>query len=193
MKTTIFSFLILACPLVSFASHGLVPCGLNGSIQERIQDCSEKHPGKQKWKKNFNLVKRNRDLQGIFQDKKTGLIWGASLGKMSFEKASKICSDSRLDQNIDLPGLKWRLPSVLEFKVAAKNNIVEILAPTPVRRSADDLGILRHHGLWTSTVTKSFNDGFKVISVFTTWNENVKEGYNRGESYVTRCVARQQL
>lgn len=107
---------------------------------------------------------------------------------MGFEKASKVCSDVRADELIDLPELHWRLPSADEYKTAARNNIVDILAPTPSRPDRDDIGILRHHRLWTSTITHSFNDGFKVISVFSTWNKQIGEGYNRGESHQVRCV-----
>jgi hypothetical protein len=95
-------------------------CGLTGSVEERIKDCSAQSDSINGI---FVLVSR-AGLNEVFMDKNTKLIWSDSLAaKMNHPDAEKACR-SDLKEMAGISG-SWRLPSINEYKTA--NGIRESL------------------------------------------------------------------
>lgn len=108
----ILLLLLLLLPVLSFAK----PCGLTGTVTERISECAVS-------KGNFALVSTNEKEQEIYKDLKTGLIWGSRI-PVDFNNygSQKACGDE-LAQTHGLTDLRWRLPSIKEFEQAAAHGM----------------------------------------------------------------------
>ena len=91
------------------------PCGLRGSIEQRIDDCKLQND-------NFVLVTRTEKQKEVYQDLRTGLLWSHRLERMNFDDASDAC-DSDMDEAGYLSGYSWSLPSQSEYQVAEKHGI----------------------------------------------------------------------
>lgn len=119
------------------------PCGLTGPISERIENCSYQ----EKSKYSLVLVTRTPDLEEVYKDLATGLIWSDRLAsKMNLTMADKACRSSDLSQKGHLKGL-WRLPSVEEYSYAS-----ERLLPILPGMYGDD----ENYWFWTSSTRMSF-------------------------------------
>jgi hypothetical protein len=103
---------LLLFPLLSFAK----PCGLTGTVSERIAECAVT-------KGNFVLVSTNEKEQEIYKDTKSGLIWGARI-PVDFNNygSQKACSDE-LAETHGLTSIRWRLPSIREFEQASSHGM----------------------------------------------------------------------
>lgn len=123
--------IILICLLLSCSAFGSVPCGLSGSIEERIQDCSLNEDSA-KW--GFILVTRMKNLEEIWKNQKSRLIWSDPLSDyMNQPDAIKAC------QNFEAAGIpkgSWRLPEIDERSI-----------PMPISILSYD----RHSWFWSST------------------------------------------
>lgn len=111
------------------------PCGLTGTIQERIKDCNIT-------KGNFVLVVQTENNLEFYKDLKTGLIWGSRIiSDFNHYGSHKACDEEISGYQI-LSSLKWRLPTIREFEVAAVNGMKASLpnmeysywSSTPVKR-----------------------------------------------------------
>lgn len=110
------------------------PCGLEGSVDHRIQDCGLT-------KGNFGLVSRNEKGNEIYKDLKTGLLWGDRIPvDFNHYGSSKACSAENFESLV-LPEAKWRLPTINEFEVAASHNMKNALPRM-------------FHAFWSSTSMK---------------------------------------
>jgi hypothetical protein len=128
MKTTFLSALLSAGFLIG-QSHAQdtkrIPpsvnaCGLDGSIEERIEDCSEQ-------KKGFVLVTRTQEGKEVHKEVSTGLLWSDRLpSRMTHNDAGKACK-ADLEEVGGISGVTWRLPSDEEYRKAEKNGIREAL------------------------------------------------------------------
>lgn len=119
MRKTIFASLIFAAmPVITLAA---TPCGLKGSIKERIQDCRPSA----KVDDEFQLVVRTQEGHEVYQGRRTGVIWSADLGKKPMNylnsKVGKICSTARPEFG-GIEG-KWILPPVQRYIQALKYGI----------------------------------------------------------------------
>jgi hypothetical protein len=143
------------------------PCGLSGSVEERIKDCSVQETSS---KGNFVLVSRSKNFVEINKDTKSGLLWSDHLSsKMTYSNALKACKDLK-----EMEGVagSWRLPSIDEYNTAESNGI---------RSSLPNM----NHWFWSSSVHDSDTG---VALVFFGVNGNV---YNigGGDYNSVRCVA----
>lgn len=99
--------------LLSFLSTGLfaaeVPCGKEGTLEERIKNCNVT-------KENFVLVARSESGLEIYKDMKSGIIWSDRIS-MDFNHygSQKACSGEVPELDL-FKELKWRLPTVREFE-----------------------------------------------------------------------------
>lgn len=110
------------------------PCGLEGSIDQRIQDCGLT-------KGNFSLVSRNEKGHEIYKDLKTGLLWGDRIPvDFNHYGSSKACSSDIFESGL-LAEARWRLPTINEFEVAASHGMKEVLPRM-------------YHAFWSSTSMK---------------------------------------
>jgi hypothetical protein len=108
----------------AFDSINNTPCGLNGSVDERIHDCSSR-PDSQK--EGFVLVARTTDFKEVHKELSTGLLWSDTLPtQMDRLNAKNACKDT-IAEGAGLSGVSWRLPSINEFKEAEKSGIRKAL------------------------------------------------------------------
>jgi hypothetical protein len=100
------------------------PCGLEGTIDERIKDCSYQSASSSE---EFVLVTRSKKFKEVHKELDSGLLWGDRLSsKMSHSEAIKACKSS-LDEVANISGVTWRLPSKSEYQEANKNGIIKAL------------------------------------------------------------------
>jgi hypothetical protein len=132
MKNIFFGlFLIVtntACSAENKDGAGQAVCGLSGSIQERLKDCNYQ-------KGDFALVARTKDNNTVFQNIKTGLIWGdrfpgpfpgiENAGDSSFMGAKEFCAKGFSGIG-DLMGFSWRLPTHAEYVDAENGRVREV-------------------------------------------------------------------
>lgn len=123
------------------------PCGLQGTIEERIKECS-------KASGNFALVARGEDGNEIYKDTKSGLIWGPRVNfEVNHFGSQKACTSENPEAKL-LKDLKWRLPTIKEFEQAATNGI---------KTSLPNM----NHWYWTSTPVKTKTKRGRRRSVMT--------------------------
>lgn len=112
------------------------PCGLTGTIEERIKECAVT-------KENFVLVTATEKGQEFYKDTKTNLIWGSRIPTdFNHFGSNKACSKDVSGYEV-LDSLNWRLPTIREFETAAANGMKASLpgmeytywSSTPVKRS----------------------------------------------------------
>lgn len=98
------------------------PCGLKGSISERIEDCSYQH----KQNMSFVLVTRTKDLKEVYKDLATGLLWSDRLpSRVNYYVAVRACQDNTLPE-LGFMKSKWRLPTIEEYSDIS-NRIISVL------------------------------------------------------------------
>lgn len=109
-----FSFLLAATSTVLAR-----PCGLQGTIEERMKDCAVT-------KENFALIYNDDKGVEVYQDLKSKLIWGSRL-MMDFNHygSAKACADA--PEATALKEMRWRLPTVKEFEKSASHGMKAIL------------------------------------------------------------------
>ena len=101
-----------------------VPCGLKGSIDKRIRDCSSQLTSK---KEGFVLVTRTKDFKEVYKETKTGLLWGDRLpSTMTHIEAERECN-AGLAEVAKITEVTWRLPTREEYAEAEKNGIIKAL------------------------------------------------------------------
>lgn len=110
------------------------PCGLEGSIDERIKSCNHA-------KGEFVLVARNDKGLEIYKDQKTGLMWGDRISTDFNHYGSQMACEKDLKEAELIKGVNWRLPSVREFETAASHGMKESLPNM-------------QYSFWTSTPVK---------------------------------------
>lgn len=148
------------------------PCGVSGSVEERIQDCSRMASSV---KGSFILVTRTLELKEIWKDKKSGLLWGDLLpNTMTYDNAQSACHD----QLAEVGGIKasWQLPTIEEFKEEESNG---------VRSSLPNI----NRWFWSSSVRADYPD---FAWLFHGDDGDLGNGYRYryGGDYSVRCVAR---
>jgi hypothetical protein len=116
--------------LKEFNPNQKFPCGLKGSVEERIKDCSYQLTSE---KDGFVLVTRSKDFREVYKEVSTGLIWSDTLPKMMKYSTARNACNSSLQEVAGVSGLTWRLPSIDEFKEAEKNGIRKLPYMNPVR------------------------------------------------------------
>jgi hypothetical protein len=87
----------------------LKSCGIDGSISQRIENCSliERQS-----LKDYILVSRFSDGREILKDALTGLIWGySSPSKLIYAEAQQYCQEKFLSEH-RIKGVKWKLPTL---------------------------------------------------------------------------------
>lgn len=111
------------------------PCGKEGSVEERVKSCNLAKGG-------FILVTRDEKGVEIYKDLKTGLFWGDRIPTdFNHYGSQKACSNDLPEAQL-LKEVKWRLPTVREFEMAATHGMKESLPRMT-------------HAFWTSTGVKT--------------------------------------
>jgi hypothetical protein len=127
--------------LSQFNPNHRPPCGLKGTVDERIKDCSNQLTSE---KEGFILVTRTNEFEEVHKELSSELLWSARLpSTMNHGAAKKACS--RLKEVAGITGHKWRLPSKQEYEQAEKNGIRKAL-PT------------MNYWFWSSTVNLNYSE-----------------------------------
>lgn len=161
--------------LKQFNPNQKFPCGLKGSVDERIKDCSYQLTSE---KEGFVLVTRSKDFKEVHKEVSTGLFWSDRLPKtMDHYSAEKACNSS-LKEVAGISGVTWRLPSIDEYKEAEKNGI---------RKALPNM----NYWFWSSSVHRSYSSYAWLFDGF----DGSTDWYGRGRSrrgfiVSVRCVAR---
>ncbi len=127
----------------------LDPCGLTGTINNRIQDCNTNLG-------NFALVTRNTDLMEVYRQNNNGLLW-SHLREVGHDDNSlnehiiNVCNNN-IPEVAGLNFLAWGLPTKDQFLEADRAGITTI-------------GILKDSFLWSATTKRTLLSG-KVRWVF---------------------------
>lgn len=148
------------------------PCGLTGSIEERIKDCAQV-------KGNFVLVAITEKGTEFYKDTKSKLIWGNRISTdFNHYGSQKACTDEVSEYHV-LSSLKWRLPTIREFEDAAAHGMKAALpnmehsywSSTPVkvkrtrRNRAMPAGVFVWEGFEEKTSIGDLKDGASVRCV----------------------------
>jgi len=112
------------------------PCGLQGTVEERIKGCSHV-------KDSFILVMKTSDGREVYKDSKSGLMWSSRISYETNHYGSQKACPSELPEAKVLE-LKWRLPTLKEFEQAAIHGIKTALPNM-------------NHSFWTSTPVKGIS------------------------------------
>jgi hypothetical protein len=92
------------------------PCGLQGTIEDRIKDCAVV-------KGDFALVTMTEKGAEFYKDLKTKLIWGVRIATdFNHYGSQKACTDELPDYQA-VGSFKWRLPTINEFEQAAAHGM----------------------------------------------------------------------
>lgn len=103
--------LIYLLPFFILTSAFAKPCGLQGTVEERVKDCAQT-------KGNFVLVAATEKGLEIYKDIKSGLIWGSRIvSDFNHYGSQKACSEAVSDYLV-ISTMKWRLPTIKEFEDA---------------------------------------------------------------------------
>lgn len=159
-------------PLFIVTSALAKPCGLEGSIEDRIKDCNVT-------KGNFTLVSAPEKGGEFYKDTKTKLIWGNRISTDFNHYGSQKACAGDVSEYPDLASLKWRLPTIRELEEAASHGMKEALpnmehsywssTPVKMRRSRGRRAILAGAYLWDGAIEKAdvgdLKDGASVRCV----------------------------
>lgn len=165
---------IYLIPLIISVSAWAKPCGLTGSVEDRIKECAQS-------KGNFALVTLTEKGHEVYKDLKSGLIWGTRVPTDFNHYGSQKACSSEVNGYEALSDLKWRLPSIKEFESASQHGMKAALPNL-------------EHYYWSSTGVKRKRSRRRrsVPAQVYIWNgfeEKVDTGDLKDAASV-RCVAR---
>lgn len=146
------------------------PCGLKGSLEERVKDCSYQSTHR---KGGFVLVMRTKDFQEIRKDTKTGLLWSERYSHRMTHLAAEIVCNTGLKDKTKIPGVSWRLPKLSEFEKAYKNGI---------RKALPNM----NNWFWSSSVTESADYKF----IYSGFDADTYDAHKLYDRYSVQCVGR---
>jgi hypothetical protein len=152
--------------------NNIRPCGLEGGLEERIENCSYVEADKF----NLRLVTRSSDLKEVWIDYGAKLIWSDRLPEaMNFERALTACQGSLAETGF-LNELKWRLPTGAEYS-SYGSYLVEVFSN--LKRPSSS-----YYSYWSSTrrgnTAVTYNEADAVVG-----NNSIK-GSRLGS---VRCAA----
>lgn len=161
---------LLAIPPILFifttnAAIAVSPCGLNGSIEQRISDCHQSVGIGDE----FQLVTRTKSGLEIYQGYRTGVIWSEDLaGKKNYlgDGVEDICKSAHAEFG-GLGHLKWELPPIHRYIQALEYGIQSSL-PGMARRNywtstSDDFYVTSRYIFEGSKKYKQNGDGMYIV------------------------------
>ncbi len=109
-----FTFLLFLFSTGLLAAE--VPCGKEGSLDDRIKNCNVT-------KENFVLVARSETGIEIYKDTKSNLIWSDRISTdFNHYGSQKACAGEIAELDL-FKDLKWRLPTIREFEDSAAHGM----------------------------------------------------------------------
>ncbi len=163
MKVILIGSILLSN--LAFANKS--PCGLEGTLQERLKDCKE-----EKFK--FQLVSRSKKLKEVWRDSRTGFLYSDKLQhSMTFDDAKASC-ESNFDilEGIDV---SWKLPHFYE-----PSHVLRAILPN-----------MKNNLFWVTAFES--NDNTAAIFTGDKRPDIHGDGYisvNKNEKHEVRCTGR---
>ena len=158
--------------IMSTYSFASAPCGLEGSLKERVEECQKVEPEQSS---NFRLVSRNGKGQFILLDVKTNLLWSQHLwvgdqykyyNKVTIRTIHSVCQRFQpFNLKTKDKTLTWRLPTPRELKSSFKrgNTSVGSWGVLSSRIKRKSFPVLKY-GQENSIVTYEFPKAFSEAS-----------------------------
>jgi hypothetical protein len=173
----LFAIILSLISTSTFASLVKTPCGLGGSLDERIQDCySQPDFRLQK----TILVTRTKTLKEVRFDYSSQLLWSDSLSNtMNHYDADRACQSS-LPEVAGISDFSWRLPLEKELIEAKRGGISQWF------------GTFDEYGYWLLDLQTVDGDNFSNALMFN-YSLNRYYANRKTEKYSVRCVARAKL
>lgn len=116
MKKSLFRIVTLIAVTHSLLTpNAMASCGLSGTIESRIDDCST-HPEAKVG--DFTLVTEADDRKMIYLQKKSGLLWTDKSNELTYPSAIEACSSGELSEMGGIKGYSWGLPTIYQYQEA---------------------------------------------------------------------------
>lgn len=145
-------------------------CGLEGTLQERIENCSYVEKGRF----NMVLVTRTQNKKEVWYDPDQKLIWSDRLsGYYSLKEAQHICQSFSEEMGYLNENFQWRLPTGKEFQFHGES--LDHILPNITRAG---------HGIWYWTGSQKGN----LVMTYT-WGQPTGYTPFKGGKGSARCVA----
>jgi hypothetical protein len=166
--------------LKKVANSGLLPCGLQGSVDERIRDCSYQSDSKQE---GFVVVTRTSKNVVVYKEVSTGLLWSKELRyedkslhwvvplvplELNYAEAQRACN-SRLREFAGIDK-SWRLPSINEYKVAERHGISKVThglfywSSSPADSSRHYAWMFRNYDGTTHEISRNLKNNVQCVA-----------------------------
>ncbi|WPU63508.1 hypothetical protein [Peredibacter starrii] len=156
-------------------THANRPCGLTGSIEERMENCSYQVP--QRF--NMVLVTRTENLKEVWLDVNNNILWSERLPtKMNFANAKEACRKVT-EEMAFLDEFQWRLPSGTEFQISGES----VMSAFNYRNGPEE-----NNWYWSSTVKGRTIVIFNSLDSTTTYSP-----FTNSRSGSVRCVSPVEL
>lgn len=105
----------------NYSAYGNPPCGLSGTINERMKDCSQ-FAGTDK--DDFFLITRTKGNKEIYRQFSNRIIWSYKLpSAYDFHGASNACAS--LKNVAGIKNLAWRLPNQDDYLKAQRSGLLQ--------------------------------------------------------------------
>lgn len=112
--------------LKKFDPETKVPCGLSGTVDERIKDCSYQSEAR---KGKFVLVRRTKESYEVYMNTRNGQLWSDLLPyEYPQNQTSEVCNNNPVIQGLlgKGSGVKWRAPHIGEYVDAEADGIKDL-------------------------------------------------------------------
>lgn len=169
--------ILILCIFSIFHAMANEDCGIEGTIQDRIDDCETKRG-------NFSLVTRISGME-TYKDEITGKIWGdqeRAVRHSPYSDSITVCREDAPTIERGYLGrsiIKWYLPDSQDFEKAINNGIAEAIQNF---KSGDEL--------WTGKTSGYTDMEGSYMNVFNTkhlWMN--KTGHSKKRNYYPfRCI-----
>lgn len=106
--------------LKEFDFEKKLPCGLKGTVEERMKDCSFVYASE---RMGFNLVARSDDGKEVYKEQSSGLLWSERPRERGSRIFAELSCKPTMKEVVGLSELKWELPTSDQYLEAEKSGI----------------------------------------------------------------------
>ncbi|WP_408096560.1 hypothetical protein ACJVC5_16095 [Peredibacter sp. HCB2-198] len=156
-------------------SYANRPCGLSGTLEERMENCS--YQVAQRF--NMVLVTRTEKLKEVWLDVNNNILWSDRLPSKMGHASAQIACKTATEEMGYLDEFKWRLPTGTEFEISGESVLGVFQFQTGAEESS---------WYWSSTVRGRSIMIFNTQDASTTYSPFIN---NRNGS--VRCVSPVEL
>jgi hypothetical protein len=195
----IFFLLAVTSIIPMAAASSTMPCGLKGTVQQRIDNCDTSKMTSQGFE--FTLVTRSTSGQEVWRDDDSGLLWSDSVSRSwftynsalktsglaeNYHEAERVCvSPKTLAARGGLSEMSWHVPAKSDATDAEKHGFREVLPNLFPHRW--DLQLFKDGGFWVTGFMPQIKYALNFAWVFQTYHGEVWT-VPRNTQYQVRCV-----